>query len=109
MNTPDNHKFVSEAIKPVDSSFDTSAMLSGAPGLPQKFTWRKKAYTVATVVKSWTSTGPCTHGSEEQYVRKHWYMIRTEDGAEMRIYFERKPRAGQNKKRWWLASISRDE
>ncbi len=84
-------------------------MLSGAPGLPRKFTWRKKEYTVAEVLKSWTSTAPCTHGGTEQYVNKHWYMLRTEDGSEMQIYFERKPRAGQSKKRWWLASIARDK
>jgi len=25
----------------------------------------------------------------------------------MTIYFDRQPRPGQNKKRWWLATISR--
>lgn len=109
MDSANNDKFVSEPITPIDASFSTSAMVTGAPGLPMRFSWRKEEYNVTEVLKTWTSTGSCTHGSAEQYVRKHWYRILTDDGSEMQIYFERKPRAGQIKKRWWLASIARTD
>jgi hypothetical protein len=107
VDSANSDQFVSEPITPVDASFSTAAMVTGAPGLPMKFTWRKKEYSVTEVLKTWTSTGSCTHGSAEQYVRKHWYRIRTDDGSEMQIYFDRKPRPGQNKKRWWLSTIAR--
>lgn len=107
MKTPENHKFVSEAIKPVDASFDTSSMVAGAPGLPQRFLWRKREYVVSEVLNAWTTTSDCKHGSGEQYVDKHWFLVRTEDNIEMQIYFERRPRSGQAKKRWWIASVER--
>ncbi|MBT7300722.1 MAG: cytoplasmic protein, partial [Victivallales bacterium] len=47
----------------------------------------------------------CHHGSSEQYVRRHWFRVETTDGSEMRIYFDRQPRPGANKKRWWLATV----
>jgi hypothetical protein len=50
MNTGrDQHEeFVSEAIVPVAGTFDAGAMSRGEPGLPARFTWRDKIYTVAT-------------------------------------------------------------
>lgn len=107
MASGNSDKFISEPITPLDASFNTSSMVAAAPGLPMRFTWRKKEYAVAEIIRTWTSTGNCTHGSSEQYVKKHWYRIRTEDGSEMQIYFERQPRSGQSRKRWWLASIAR--
>lgn len=100
-------KFISEAIEPVRGTFDTKPMSRGEPGLPARFFWRNSEYGVAEVVRKWKETSPCSSGSKEKYVRKHWYEIRTTDGSSMKIYFERKsmPR-GQAKKRWWLYSVS---
>jgi len=99
-------QFVSEPIVPLDGSFLTRSMSTGAPGLPMRFRWRDAEYEVARILAKWTTTGDCRHGSSEQYVRKHWFRIETTDGTEMQIYFDRQPRPRQNKRRWWLASVA---
>lgn len=103
MDTP---RFVSEAIAPVPGSMEPAMMASGEPGLPMRFTWRGREYAVAEVLEKWRETGPCRHGSGEQYARKHWFRIKTEDGSEMRLYFERQPASRKRAKtRWFLHSI----
>src|SRR4030066_246112 len=93
-------EFVSEPIKPVAGTFDTTAMTRGEPALPGRFIWRDKEYAVAEVLQVWKELGPCKSGGPEQYLRKHWFRIKTETGREMTIYFERQPRSKhQNKKR----------
>ena len=99
-------EFISEPIKPVPGTFDTTAMTRGEPGLPGRFVWRDKEYTVADVLETWQQLGPDKGGGPERYLRKHWFKIRTEDGPEMTIYFERQARARrQSKTRWWLFTI----
>jgi len=102
-------QFVSEAITPVDASFDTASMSTGEPGLPLCFRWRDADYRVARVLDKWRTTGDCRHGSAEQYVRKHWFRVETTEGTEMVLYFDRQPRSRQNKMRWWLATISKEK
>ncbi len=98
--------FISEIIKPVEGTFDTASMTRGEPGLPKKFTWREKEYEVSEVLEVWKETGPCKSGSDEPYLRKHWYKIRTTTGEIMTLYFERQARSkGQSKARWWLYTI----
>ena len=100
--------FVSESIKPVAGTFDTSAMAKGEPGLPARFLWREVEYRVTRVVDKWKETTPCKSGSKEKYVRKHWYRVKMESGEIMNIYFERKPLPkGQRRTRWWLYSIAK--
>ena len=102
-----SEEFVSESIEPVAGTSRTAAMSRGEPGLPGRFVWRDKEYTIAEVLKSWKESGPDKGGSSEMYLRKHWYKIKTQDGPEMTIYFERQPRSKkQNKKRWWLYTIA---
>lgn len=102
-------EFVSEPITPAHESMDASAMAIGEPGLPKKFTWRDKEYTVEKVLAKWKESGPCKHGSGEMYLRKHWFQIRTTSGYEMKVYFERQPRSKrESKTRWWLYTISND-
>ena len=103
----DSDEFVSEAIAPVGSSFHVRSMSMGEPGLPSRFSWRDAEYEVASVLEKWRTTGDCKHGSGEQYVRRHWFRIETTGGTRMTIYFDRQPRPGQKKKRWWLATVSR--
>jgi phosphoribosylglycinamide formyltransferase-1 len=102
---PPGHRFVSERIEPIGDSFDTGQMVAGGPGLPRQFRWRGQTYDVAQVLDRWRTTGGCHHGSDERYVRKHWFLIATGDGSEMRIYFDRQPRPGAAKHRWWLAGV----
>jgi phosphoribosylglycinamide formyltransferase-1 len=103
-------RFVGERIRPVRASVDTSGMAVGEPGLPMKFVWRRREHAVARVLERWKETSDCTHGSAEQYVRKHWFRIKTTAGVEMVLYFERQSRsARQAKSRWWLYSIDPDD
>ncbi|HOW36311.1 MAG TPA: DUF6504 family protein [Candidatus Omnitrophota bacterium] len=98
-------EFISEAIKPVEGTFDTKRMAVGEPGLPREFIWRGTTYKIKEVLTVWKETGPCTHGSKEMYVRRHYYEVLTETGETMKIYFERQPPRGKPKSpRWWLFS-----
>jgi hypothetical protein len=103
-------EFVGEALSPVGGTLDTDAMSRGEPGLPRAFVWRDREYPVVEVLERWKTTSDCKSGSDEQYVRKHWFRIRTADGTQMRVYFERQPRSGrQRKARWWLYAVSRPD
>ena len=99
-------RFVCEPIQPAGGSMDTAAMARGEPGLPVRFVWRGEEYAVEAVLEQWKEAGDCKSGAAERYVRKHWFRIRTLDGQEMKLYFERQPRsARQCKSRWWLHTI----
>jgi hypothetical protein len=103
-------QFVSEAIQPATGTFDTGGMTRGEPGLPQQFLWRDRTYAVAEVLEVWKEQGPCRNGSGEMYLRKHWYRIRTAQGPEMTIYFERQARSKrESRKRWWLYTVGSQE
>lgn len=103
-----SEEFVSEPIKPVAGTFDATGMTRAEPGFPERFVWREEEYALAEVLEVWKESGPCRSGGSEQYLRKHWYKIRTQDGLEMTLYFERQARSkGQNKARWWLYTINR--
>jgi len=99
-------EFVSEEIVPSIGTFDPTVMAKGAPALPGRFRWRDTEYTVAEVIKTWKESGPDKYPSGQMYLRKHWFEVRTTDGAIMMIYFERQARSKHDaKKRWWLYSI----
>jgi len=99
-------QFVSEPITPVQGTFDATGMTRGEPGLPQRFRWRDKEYAIAEVRQAWKEDGPCRSGATEMYLRKHWFRVAAEEGAEMTIYFQRQPRSrSQNKARWWLYTV----
>ena len=74
------------------------------PVLPAGFTSDGETIEVAALIAAWKQSGPCRGGSSERYLRKHWFHIRTSDGREMKLYFERQPRTRQ-KDRWHLYSI----
>jgi hypothetical protein len=102
-------RLISEAIKPLTETADTSRMAIGEPGLPRKFVWRGHTITVTAVLRSWRETGNCRHGSPERYVRKHWFEVVTASDGTMKLYFERQPRGGRKGARWWLFSIREPE
>ena len=100
-------QFISEPIEPVADTMNTGRMSRGEPGLPTRFRWRDAEHEVAEVLEQWKETSGCRHGSGEQYVRKHWYRIRTASGLEMKLYFERQARSGRERtRRWWLFSVT---
>ncbi len=100
-----HERLVSEAITPVVATSDTSRMAAGEPGLPREFVWRGETVEVVAVVRAWRETGRCSHGSPEQYARKHWYEVATASHGTLKIYFDRQPRRGGAKGRWWLFSV----
>jgi len=93
-------RFVSEAIRPVVPTCDTSGMGVGEPGLPREFLWRGRTIEVVAILRTWRETGKCRHGSPEMYVRKHWIEVATIWVGTMKIYFDRQPRRGQKGARW---------
>jgi phosphoribosylglycinamide formyltransferase-1 len=93
-------RFISEPIKPITETADTSRMAIGEPGLPREFVWRGRTITVKAVLRSWRETGKCHHGSPEMYVRKHWYEVVTVSDNIMKIYFDRHARGGRGGVRW---------
>ena len=104
-----HERFVSEAIRPVVATSDTSHMAVGGPGLPREFVWRGRTIKIAAVLRTWRETGKCRHGSPERYVRKHWFEVATTSNSTMKIYFDRQPRNGPKRDRWWLFTISESE
>jgi phosphoribosylglycinamide formyltransferase-1 len=77
----------------------------GEPGLPRRFLWRGEMVEITRVLRVWRETGPCRHGSDERYVRKHWYQVATLAHGTMKLYFDRQARRGGKKARWWLFSM----
>jgi hypothetical protein len=108
-NETSGDRFVGELIRPVPGTFDAAMMARGSPGLPRKFVWRQHEYEVAELLQTRRSLGPCRHGSGEQYVRRHWFTVRTTNGATMTLYCDRQARRGQSAKaRWWLFTTDQD-
>ena len=103
-----NETFVGESITPDDASFSVSPMAMGKPGLPRKFSWKGRRFSVLEVLEEWKESGDCRHGSGERYVRKHWFRVRTSEDLEMKIYFERQGRSSGGS-RWRLYSIRNTE
>jgi hypothetical protein len=110
MSKIDGESFISEPITPKPGTFDTAIMATGAPGVPHQFTWRKKDYTLAEIIETWKTVGPCTSGSDEMYVRRHYYRIRTTTGETMTLYCDRQPPRGRSrtKNRWVLYTMLRE-
>ena len=109
--TEQHESFIGQDITPKTGTFDLSAMASGEPGLPTHFVWRKREYEIDAVLEKWKTTSPCTSGADEQYVRKHFYRIRTTTGEVMTLYCSRQPSRGRDKTkgRWVLYSMMRHE
>jgi len=100
--------FISETITPLEG-FDPTRMTFGEPGVPSKFRWRQREFVVTELLEAWKDHGDCTHGSGERYVRKHWYRVRTSDGAICRLYFLRNFGKAGKRPRWWLHSMEQPQ
>jgi len=102
-----SERFIGEEIRPVTGAPSAGRFVPGEPVLPGRFTWRGAEHEIVDVIETHHELGPCRSGSDEQYVRKHWYRVRTNTGREMRIYFERSPRAGR--RQWRVFTVSESE
>jgi Family of unknown function (DUF6504) len=99
-------RFISEAIKPVIETLDTKSMSIGAPGLPKEFIWRGKKVIITETLRTWRTTGPCRHGSDEQYARRQWFEVNTAGHGTMKIYFNRSTLGRTKEMGWWLYTIN---
>jgi hypothetical protein len=101
--------FVGEDIQPVPGTADTAMMARGQPGVPRRFHWREREYVVKRVADEARRMGECSHGSDEQYVRKHVYTVETECGRVMKLSCDRSPRPGSKGAiRWRLVSMDEE-
>ena len=98
-------QLISEAIRPVPGSFDTAFMSRGAPGVPREFFWRKEKYTAREIIRAWRTTGPCRHGSGEQYVRRHWFEVKMQSGEVMTLYFDKGSHGKRTEMGWFLYAL----
>jgi hypothetical protein len=101
-----NERFISETLKPSTASFDSGRMATGEPGLPREFIWRGASFRIVNIQREWRETGPCRHGSGEQYVRKHWYQVEDDQGRILKIYFTRSTKGRSAKACWQLFSLA---
>lgn len=99
--------FVCEEIVPVPDSGLAATAARGEPAVPWRFAWRGAEYQITAILNAWKTTGSCSHGSGERYLRRHWYTVAVEPAAQMTLYFDRQARQkGRPKARWWLYSVS---
>ena len=79
---------------------------AGAPVVPSSFEWRGETHVAVAMLEQWKESSPCSHGSDEIYLRKHWYRVKTDAGIEMTVYFQRQPASrARARDRWYLYSI----
>ncbi|MDE2028891.1 MAG: cytoplasmic protein [Candidatus Omnitrophica bacterium] len=100
-------EFVSENIQPLIATCDTQSLSAGRPGLPREFIWRGQKVIVTRILRTWRSTGPCRHGSGEQYARRQWFEIQTAAHGTMKIYFNRSTLGRTKEMGWWLYTRSK--
>lgn len=102
-----SERLISEAIEPIrDAAVDLAPAATGEPAPPARFRWRDRDVTVAAVLEQWKGLSPRAANVRGQYVRRHWYRVRTAEGEEMTIYLVRTA-AGKSRHRpaWWLYSL----
>lgn len=103
--TKGHEEFICEELTTHSGAFDAGAMARGEPGLPQHFTWRGVEYRVAGVIRQWKTSSACRNGSDEMYLRRHWYQVLTEPRAVMTIYCDRQAKNRKRPKaRWFVYS-----
>lgn len=102
-----HERFISKPVQPLLE--EENASIAGEPGeplLPRRFQWNGQTHQIDAVLDRWKTYGACRHGSGEQYLRRHWFRIRTAGGLTMTLYFDRQPpRHGKKRQRWWLYTI----
>jgi putative hydrolase of the HAD superfamily len=99
-------ELISEAITPATGTADASAMSRGEPGLPAAFFWRGRTVRVAACLRGWKKHGR-ESGSDEIYLRRHYYELQMQDGSRWTVYCLRQPAGSSIRKRWFLYTVDR--
>jgi Family of unknown function (DUF6504) len=91
-------KFVSAPLLPGEGFVSVSS--GNEPPVPAAFLWGGRTLRVAAVARSWRSTKT---DRGDAYLKRHWFELRTEDGATLEVYYDREVRRGAPQ--WWLYTI----
>lgn len=94
-------KFVSQPIGPAGDGFLTPASGS-APPMPCAFTWEDRTLRITAVLRSWRSSKT---DRGDTYLKRHWFELKTDDGATIEVYYDRETPARRGASRWWLYTI----
>ena len=88
--------------RPLESAGDgfVTAATGSEPPVPQAFVWDGRTLKVASVLRSWRST---KNDRGDTYLKRHWFELRTDDGARLEVYYDREARRGTAQ--WWLFTI----
>jgi len=98
-------EFICEEMTPLPGSGDAAMASHGEPGLPGRFTWRGEAFEIVGLIEAWKTDGPCRHGSDERYLRRHWYRVQVRPHRVLTIYCDRQAKNRRRpKSRWWVYS-----
>ena len=104
-------RFVSEALEPIGSGLDATALARSEPSLPDAFRWRGEEHRVAEVLLA-SRDIRVESFSGEGYLRRHTWKLRMESGAQWEIYFVRHGGSAASGKRggprWFLKTIDED-
>ncbi len=92
-------RFVSRPLEPAGEGFITAATGSEPP-VPRAFAWDGRTLEIAGVLRRWRST---KNDRGDTYLKRHWFELRTEDGARIEVYYDREARRGAAQ--WWLYTI----
>jgi hypothetical protein len=92
-------KFVGRPLQPAGEGFATAASGSEPP-VPRAFRWGDRTIMIAAVLRQWRSTKT---DRGDAYLKRHWFELRTDDGATVEVYFDRQSRRGAPQ--WWLYAI----
>lgn len=92
-----------EAVTPHPGLFDARAMSRGEPGVPAKFDWRGRTYSVVEVLQSRRETENYSGTAKDTYARRHVIRVRVDTGEVMALSASRGDTRGAP--RWILRSV----
>ncbi len=92
-------RFVGRPLVPTGEGFVTAASGSEPP-VPRAFRWNGRTLVISSVLRMWRTTKT---DRGDAYLKRHWFELRTDDGARIEIYYDRESRRGASQ--WWLYAI----
>jgi hypothetical protein len=92
-------RFVSRPLVATGEGFVTAASGSEPP-VPRAFRWNGRTLVISSVLRTWRTTKT---DRGDAYLKRHWFELRTDDGASIEIYYDRESRRGASQ--WWLYAI----
>lgn len=92
-------RFISAPITPCGEGFLTAADGS-APPIPKAFSWKEREFHVTRVLRSWRSTKT---DRGDTYLKRHWFELQTDAGAQIEVYYDREVRKGAA--HWFLYTV----